>query len=562
MGMETIMIVDPFSTGGNYLTDIAQRGFRPVGLWSKRNELIFAAMEEERDAIEHRFRNQAEFLVEGETYAETLQMVKAYKPKFIIAGGEIGVELAENLADDLGLPGNSRKQIPLLTNKYKVNQELKKQGIRSIRGTLIHNWEEALAYYREQGLKGCVLKPYRGAGSYGVRICENEAGLKAAFDEVFAVANCMDGEEAGMLLQEKIEGTEYVVNTISCNGFHKFSSLWRYTKKTVAGGGRVYSFVEFLDRLEAGCSSLITYTFAVLEALGVKNGIVHTELMLDENGPVLIEVNCRVMGNSMPAGYLDQLLGHHETDMLLDAYLHPKRFAAHIKDPYRPLAKGLMKNLIAGRDTQVVFAPILSLLKQQKSFYGGRLHKALSPQLKRTVDLDTCSGVIYLVNEDDGQLYRDKDFLDRVESNYFSMLFTENSVRREDMPNNLASIPAVISQLNLLGATILLSNEIEQLAGVTCVSEEQLEAASGGYTYGIFDLNYRENEDYETLYSLFFQLASKVRAGGWLVVPKRSYWHLSCGRESVEILCEAAGFRIEVPTLEASDTMLIRKEKS
>ncbi len=556
--MENIIVVDPLSTGENYIEDIIRRGFRPVGLWSKRNDILFEAMTEDRNSVERQFQDRAEFLVECETYEETLAMTKGYAPKHILVGGEFGVELATRLAADLGLPGNPVERLPALTNKYLMNQALIDYGIRGIRGTMVRSREEIITFYREQGLKGCVLKPYRGAGSFGVRICENEEELKGAFDEVFASANSMGGE-TGILLQEKIDGPEYVVNTISCNGLHKFSSIWKYLKKTVAGGGKVYSITECLDGLETGSSALVRYAFDVLKALGVTNGIVHSEFMIDEKGPVLIEANCRVMGNHMAAGYMDRLLGHHETDLLLDAYLHPEAFAARINDPYRPLARGLMKNIIVGRDMEVLSAPILSLIKHQKSFYGANIPKAVPGHLDRTIDLATSAGVIYLVNNDYGQLHRDRDFLERIESGYFDMLFSGKIVTSDAMPEKMVSIEEVLGGLRPAGAVLLLSNELRRLDGVTCVSVDALDAVTDGYAYGIFDMNYQENENYSAVIDSFFRLADKVRNRGCIVVPRRSYWHLPCGRESVEAMCEAAGLLIEAPVMDSDDTILIRK---
>ncbi len=559
MSMENIIVVDPLSTGENYINDIIQRGFQPVGLWSKRNDIIFEAMAEDRKATEQRFQDRAEFLVERKTYEETLEMVKGYAPKFILVGGEVGVELATKLAADLGLPGNPVERIPVLTNKYLMNQALIAYGIRGIRGALVHNWEEIITFYREQKLKGCVLKPYRGAGSFGVRVCENEEELKAAFDEVFSTANAMSGKDDGMLLQEKIDGVEYVVNTISCDGRHKFSSIWKYAKKTVEGGGKVYSITELLDRLETGSSSLVRYAFDVLKALGVTNGIVHSEFMIDEEGPVLIEANCRVIGNHMSAEYMDRMLGHHETDLLLDAYLHPAAFAAHINDPYRPLAKGFMKNIIVDRDREVVSAPIISLIRHQKSFYGAGIPKAASGHLDRTIDLATSAGVIYLVNEDYGQLHRDRDFLERIESGYFDMLFSGKVVTADEMPKKLETIEELLDSLKPAGSVLLLSNEIRQMDGAVCVSADEIDAESDGYVYGIFDMNYRKNEDYTVIIDSFFKLADKVRNRGCIIVPERSYWHLPCGRESIEIMCEAAGLLIEAPVIDSDDTIVIRK---
>ncbi len=557
--MENIIVVDPISTGENYITDIIQRGFRPVGLWSKRNDIIFEAMSEDRNAAEHHFQDRAEFLTERETYEETLKLVKGYAPKLILIGGEVGVELATKLAEDLGLPGNPMERLPVLTNKYLMNQALIEYGIRGIRGTIVHNLEETITFYREQKLKGCVLKPCRGAGSFDVRVCENEEELKDAFNEVFATANAMGGKDDGMLLQEKIDGVEYVVNTISRNGRHKFSSIWKYAKKTVEGGGKVYSITELLDRLETGSSSLVRYAFDVLEALGVTNGIVHSEFMIDEEGPVLIEANCRVIGNHMCAEYMDRMLGHRETDVLLDACLHPEAFAAHINDPYRPLAKGFMKNIIVGRDREVVSSPILSLIRHQKSFYGASIPKAVSGHLNRTIDLATSAGVIYLVNEDCGQLHRDRDFLERIEAGYFDMLFSEKIATADEMPEKMETIEEVLGRLRSAGSVLLLSNELRQLDGVTCVSADEMDTVTDGYAYGIFDMNYQENEDYSALIDSFFRLADKVRNRGCIAVPRRSYWHLPCGRESIEVMCEAAGLLIEAPVMDGDDTLLIRK---
>ena len=47
---------------------------------------------------------------------------------------------------------------------------------------------------------------------------------------------------------------------------------------------------------------LVEYALQTVRVLGITDGPVHGEYMMDEKGPVLIEVNCRVMGGSVPAG--------------------------------------------------------------------------------------------------------------------------------------------------------------------------------------------------------------------------------------------------------------------
>ncbi len=557
--MENIVIVDPFSTGVNFLEDVLQRGFHPVAIWSKRSDMLFEVMEEVRSPIEHRYRDVADFYVECETYEETFRLVRELRPKFVLPGADLGIELAAHLADDLWLPGNPYAKIPQLTNKFLMHQTLIDHGVRGIRGKIVHNLEEALEYYRTQGFTGCVLKPYRGASSVDVRICDSEKELKEAYEEVFASGNYMGGEEEGMLLQECIVGTEYIVNTVSYAGRHKLSALWKHSKKKVEGGGMVYNYTETLNRPETGSTALINYAYAVLDALGVEFGNVHSEFMIDKEGPVLIEINCRPMGSNMAAEFLDQIWGHHETDLCLDAYLHPEAFLEHVNDPFRPLAKGLKKHLITAKEQEVISSPALSLIRRQKSFCKASLGKAVGDRLARTVDLDTAAGVIYLVNKDEAQLYRDRNFLERAEELAFPMLFSEKRKSASEQPEKLDDVQKVLSALKPVGSVLLLSNEIDTLQGVTVVDMDTVEKVQGGYQTGVLDLVFRENEDYEEMTDAFYALADKVRENGLLVVPERTYWHFSSGMESFEILCEAVGYLIEAPNPNTGKVFLARK---
>ncbi len=63
--------------------------------------------------------------------------------------------------------------------------------------------------------------------------------------------------------------------------------------------------------------------------------MIHGEFMVDEKGPILIEVNCRAMGGSLPAAFADLISGQHETDSILDTLLYPQKFMNELKKPYR-----------------------------------------------------------------------------------------------------------------------------------------------------------------------------------------------------------------------------------
>ena len=76
----------------------------------------------------------------------------------------------------------------------------------------------------------------------------------------------------------------------------------------------------------------------------------------------------------------------------------------------------------------------------------------------------------------------------------------------------------------------------------------------------LMDIAYDESEDYELISDLFFVLADKVRRGGSVIVPERTYWHLPCGAESVEIMCEAAGLMVEAPNADTGRVIIAYKD--
>ena len=127
-----------------------------------------------------------------------------------------------------------------------------------------------------------------------------------------------------ILIQERIKGVEYIVNTVSRDGVPCVTTVWKYNKIKTSEGANVYDSIETVNELNLGEAEMIEYAYNVAEAIGVKYGPIHGEYMVDDKGPVLIEVICRPMGGNLPSEFLDRISGQHETDSILDSYLKPK----------------------------------------------------------------------------------------------------------------------------------------------------------------------------------------------------------------------------------------------
>ena len=348
------------STGINYVQDIIDRNHNPIILELKlQNDSDEARhyLEEVRSCYDL-IDNDFELIYEKDSYEETLEMVKAYDPLLIVPGTEEGVILATKLSNDLNLLCNPIENIDAMTLKDEMHNRLAENGLRYIKGNVVKSVKEAIDYYERENLKKVVVKPVYSAASVGVKICMNKQEMINDIDELFSLKGVYGNDINGILIQEFIDGVEYVVNTVSCKGIHRVTTIWKYNKVNTYEGGHIYDYDETVDELTLGESELVEYAYDVCDALGIQYGPVHGEYMVDENGPVLIEVNCRPHGGNLEANFLDKISGQHETDSSLDSYLNPDKFNHERKKKYELFAKGVIKSFIVPKDMIAKSAPI------------------------------------------------------------------------------------------------------------------------------------------------------------------------------------------------------------
>src|SRR5690349_6637845 len=90
--------------------------------------------------------------------AATLAAIRGHDPVAVVAGGEIGVEFADLLAAELGLPGNGTALSVARRNKYVQIETLRAAGLRATGQLLVENAEQLAAWHEAQGCR-IVVKP-------------------------------------------------------------------------------------------------------------------------------------------------------------------------------------------------------------------------------------------------------------------------------------------------------------------------------------------------------------------------------------------------------------------
>lgn len=551
--MRNIVVVEASSTGYNYIRDIVNRNFNPIIL-----DLKGDGSEESKQYKEMTYQSYAmieedyELITEKDTYEETLEMVREYDPVLVIAGSELGVILATKLANDLNLLCNPIENLDAITLKDKMQEKIAESGLRYIRGRAVKSVEEAIEFYDEAGLSEVVVKPIYSAGSVGVRICLNKEEMIEAFNHLSNTVNIYGNNITEFVVQERIKGEEYFVNTVSHNGDHRVTLMWKYSKVKTEEGGNVYDSIDTVNELGLGEAEIIEYAYDVADALGIKYGPVHGEYMVDEDGPVLIEVNCRPSGGGMEAEYLDKISGQHETDSALDSYLNPKNFYYERDRGYRLYAHGSLKLFIVPRDLVAESSPMTHISNKLKSHYKTTQELIEDRRLfVKTQDFETTGGIVFLVHEDGYVLQKDLEFLRSIEKKAFELVLSEGHNVKIPSQEDLASVEeleSIIEKVNVRGATLFVTDQKMNINNVLEVSPNQLEDVKGDFNTIVVNLNESiVNLKADIVAKMFLKIIQHVRKGGIIIIPKSTYQYFDHGRSTAEALVKVLDLRIELP---------------
>lgn len=219
--------------------------------------------------------------------------VRGCWPDGVIAFSEPQVLAAALIQDELALPGPSLRAAVLSRNKALQRARFAAAGI----GQPDYLVTDRLAAAQEwvSARLPVVIKPLSEAGSAGVEHVPDV--------EAYREAAARRSSEGRLLVEQAVTGPEYSWEALVRDGKVWFANL---TAKETTGPPH---FVEVAHRTaakvdEADQAIVTCLGAAVIDAIGMRTGIVHLEFRLSPNGPAVMEVAVRT-----PGDYLMDLLG-------------------------------------------------------------------------------------------------------------------------------------------------------------------------------------------------------------------------------------------------------------
>ena len=422
-GRGVVVVVDPFSTGAQLAAQVAKRGFGLCMVLAERDspvaELVVEAVDQ-RDILASVQHDDAKE-DQGAALRETLAQLEALQQPVVavLPGAETGVLLADRLAEAIGTRGNGTAMSAHRRNKYLMGEAVRAAGLRAVKQLRATEWAAIAAFiaaWRPEPVK-VIVKPIESAGTDDVFLCGSLEAVQEAFLSVNGKVNGLGQVNEGVLVQEYLEGPEFVVDHVSRDGAHKCVAAWEYDKRPVNGA----PFVYFGMRPRAAgdgahVDAMIAYARRVLDALQVRHGPSHMEIKLTASGPCLVEVGARIHGGEgtwLPIA--EGAFGLTMVDATLDAYLEPDAFDALPDRPLRVLRDGREVDLVSYHSGTVRGCPGVAEITAFESFY--RCEMAVQPgsAIVRTVDCFTRPGAVQLTHEDPRQVQKDYERIRELE---------------------------------------------------------------------------------------------------------------------------------------------------
>jgi biotin carboxylase len=219
---------------------------------------------------------------------------------------EMSTETVAVACRALGLRGTSPEAVLIARRKDRCRHAISAAGLSSAAYAVAENAEQAVAAAGRIGFP-VVVKPPSGGDSLLAHVAYDAGQVRAACQDVLTGLSAVPTDwrpqfRRGILVEEFLAGKLVSVELGARDErFFPFCVSGRFRwgeDEAVELGSFIPSHLP-ADQ-EAAC---VAYAIDVCKTIGLDLGVFHIEIVQTEHGPVLVEVNPRVMGGALPTIY-------------------------------------------------------------------------------------------------------------------------------------------------------------------------------------------------------------------------------------------------------------------
>ena len=311
-------------------------------------------------------------------------------------------------------------------------------GIPDLRQTCSDDPDQIDQWLRETGLYGkrLVVKPPKSAGTDNVHIVPEGSDWRQFFHRIYGQVNKVGLINEAVLVEEFADGTEYMIDSYSVDGQHGLVNVCRYTKSRRGDRIGIYDLIDFVAPDDPAVDIVWPCVQRVLDAVGVRNGCGHSEVIITAEGPRFLEIGTRRAGG-----------GHQMISELATGSNHILRTVAHRArgefSPTYELKQHVCSVVISAPISGIwrnaeIFANVDALGTYWKKWFGG----GTGDYVRQTDDIYTYLGWVVLASPDEQAV--------RADYRRIKDLERQIGIERAEMP----SPPSAVRDYSASGAGI------------------------------------------------------------------------------------------------------------
>lgn len=275
---------------------VAVIGGRPAPVAGAKELGIDVVLVHEKGAYEESVLQHCEQVVhtpitDGQAILDVLKPLHGERPfDRVLTTTEPAGESTGFVVDSLGLPGVSEATARALKDKVLTRKLLDERGLSPVRHRHVTSAEDVKRFRAEIGDR-VIVKPADGVASMHIHQVATDADAEWAWQML------QDAGVAKMIAEEYLEGPVVSVDSFSFAGRHlpigysEYRMNDRYVEWEVSTPSRIAA--PYRD-------ALFELTPKLLDAVGLTEGPSHSEFVLTENGPRVLESHARLAGSGAP----------------------------------------------------------------------------------------------------------------------------------------------------------------------------------------------------------------------------------------------------------------------
>jgi len=259
---------------------------------------------------------------------QLLKLAREHKINGVITNSDYPMRTASYIAAELGLVGMSQTAATIATNKLLLREVLSENNIASPKFAKVGKLEDI--YYHVVDLEyPFILKPVDSSASRGVHLIESGEQIESAYNQA-----CENSKNGYLIMEQYIHGDEYSVESLTVNGITQTIAI---TAKMTTGAphyvelGHIIS-ADLDHEMQKKVEKLVSN--AVL-ALGISNGVSHTELKINSQGIFIIEIGPRLGGDYITTDLVPLATGYDMVGnainlamgLAIDSYKNKQKYA-------------------------------------------------------------------------------------------------------------------------------------------------------------------------------------------------------------------------------------------